>query len=262
MKKILLFILVSFFFMNSGAQELLNKKGQKILPQAGNWAVGFDVIPFLKYAGNIFYNSGDSTRDFSLKYPLAFTGKYVKKDNLAYRAGLRLGYIGSTKDSLVPKTSSTNVNEKVSNETKERGANIYISGGVEKRKGLGGRVTGIYGIEAGFSLKTHKTTYTYGNPLNVNDQLAEQIVSVKDGSTFGLGLRGFLGAEFFIASHLSLSAEYGMGPFISSRGRGSIETEVVDGNTTKVEISETDKAFLFGFDNDINGGSVTLTFYF
>ena len=66
----------------------------------------------------------------------------------------------------------------------------------------------------------------------------------------------------FIASKLSLSAEYGWGPAIISQGRGSIEKEVVDGNETKSEIEETEKSFSFGFDNDINGGVVALTFYF
>lgn len=262
MKKICFACSIIFLSFHSYSQDLQNKKGQNILPEAGNWAVGFDVIPLLKYAGNLFYSSGDSTGDFSLKYPLAFTGKYVKNAKLSYRVGLRLGFGGVTSDSLVPKSGSTNLNEKVSNQTKEKSTNIYLSGGIEKRIGSAHRVTGIYGVEGTLLIQSHKTTYTYGNELDLNDQQASSITSVKDGSKVGFGVRGFIGAEFFIASKLSLSAEYGWGPSITSQGRGSIEKEVVDGNTTKTVIEETEKSFSFGFDNDINGGTVALTFYF
>lgn len=262
MKKTIIACILLFLAVQSQAQELQNKKGQNILPEAGNWAVGFDVIPFLKYAGNLFYNGSDSTRDFSISYPITITGKYVKKNNLCYRAAVRLGFAGLTTDSLVSKSNSTNANEKVSNQIKERSTTVYLSSGIEKRKGITHRVTGIYGIEAALLIKAHKTSYTYGNELNLTIQQDSHVKSIKDGTLFGFGIRGFLGAEYFIAAKLSLSAEYGWGPSIASRGRGSVETEVVDGNTTKSVIEETDKAFSYGFDNDINGGIVALTFYF
>ena len=258
MKKIslaftILFLTFQSYSQDSPTQELLNKKGQRILPDSGNWAIGFDVVPFLKYAGNLFHSNGDSTSDFSLRYPLAVTGKYVVSTKLSYRAGLRLGFGGVTSDSLVGKDGSTNPNEKVSNETKEKSTNIYLSGGIEKRIGQAHRVTGIYGVEATFILQSHKTAYTYGNPLNTNDQQDFHITEVKDGTKVGFGIRGFIGVEYFIASKLSLSAEYGWGPAIISQGRGSIEKEVVDGNETKSEIEETEKSFSFGFDNGLTG---------
>ena len=96
----------------------------------------------------------------------------------------------------------------------------------------------------------------------MNDQQDYHITKVKDGTLVGFGIRGFLGVEYFIAPKLSLSAEYGWGPSIANKGRGSIETQVVDGNTTKTEIQETEKAFGYGVLNDINGGIIALTFYF
>ena len=262
MKKNLVTFLLMVACIQLHAQELLNKKGEHILPEPGNWSVGMDVIPLLKYAGNLFYNGSDSTRDFSITYPLAFTGKYVKKNNLSYRAGLRLGFGGTNNDSLVAKSGSTNVNEKVSNQIKENSANIYISGGIEKRKGVAHRVTGVYGVESMLLVKTHKTEYTYGNELDLNDQQASQVKKKKDGTVFGFGIRGFLGVEYFLAAKIGLAAEYGWGPSFANRGRGTIEKEVVDGNTTKIVIEETEKAFSFGFDNDIRSGSISLHFYF
>lgn len=262
MKRTFLICTLIFGSLNLNAQDLTNKRGQKILPEAGNKAVGFDVIPFLKYAGNIFYNGSDSTRDFSISYPLTFTGKYVKKNNLGYRVAFRLGLIGITSDSLVPKDGSTNANEKVSNQTKDTRSTIYLSAGCEKRVGLASRIVGIYGIDASLQVNSHKDKYTYGNELNIQNQQDFQIKTVKDGSQVGFGIRGFIGVEYFLAAKLSLSAEYGWGPFIASLGRGTVEKEVVDGNTTKTEIEQTDKSFEFGVDNDINGGIVALTFYF
>ena len=262
MKKISLLFLILTITTNLFAQNLKNKKGENVLPETGDWSVGMDVIPLLKYAGNLFYNGSDSTRDLSVIYPLSFSGKYVKKDNLSYRAGLRFGFGGTNNDSLVAKSGSTNVNEKVSNQIKEKSSNIFLSGGIEKRKGTAHRITGIYGVEGMLLLKTHKTDYTYGNQLDLNDQQASHIKRVKDGTTFGFGIRGFLGVEYFLAAKIALTAEYGWGPSFKNKGRGSIEKEVVDGNTTKTVIEETEKAFTFGFDNDIRNGSISLHFYF
>ena len=262
MKKILMLCSFLFMFIQGSAQQFQNKRGQNVLPEAGNWAVGFDVIPILKYAGNLFYNGSDSTRDFSTAYPLTVTGKYVIKNNLSYRAAFRLDLYGLTTDTLVAKTGSTNINEKVSNQRKEKSTTFYVSSGIEKRKGITQRVTGIYGVDVAVLINSSKTSYTYGNELELNNQQDSQVKKVKDGTLVGFGFRGFLGVEYFIAAKMSLSAEYGFGPSISNRGRGSIETQVVDGNSTKTVIEETEKAFGYGFKSDINGGIVALTFYF
>jgi len=262
MKKIALFLFVfPFLTCHANAQAITNKKGQNILPEAGNWAVGIDVVPVFKYAGNLFYNSSDSTSDFSPYYPLTVFGKYVTKPHTATRVQARLGFNTGSNDTLVPKAGSTNPNELVSNQAKRTQTNILLAAGIEKRKGTT-RVTGIYGVEGAFLLKTDKTKYTYGNDLDVTIQSNSQLISDKSGTQFGFGIRGFLGVEYFIAPKLSLTAEYGWGPSVVSTGRGSQEFEVVDGNTTKTQITETSKSFNFGFDNDINGGTIALVFYF
>jgi hypothetical protein len=262
MKKNLLLsaaLLLSTLLLN--AQGLTNKKGQPILPEEGNWAVGFDVVPVVKYAGNLFHASSDSSSDLSPYMPMTFFGKYVMTPRTSIRAQMRIGFITATQDTLVPKTTSTNPNELVSDEAKRTVTNIALSGGFEKRKG-NGRVTGIYGVEGTLALATDKTRYTYGNELDVAIQSNSRITSVKQGTQVGFGVRGFLGVEYFIAAKLSLSAEYGWGPSVVSLGRGAVESEVVDGNSTKTQITETSKSFAFGFDNDMNGGTVALIFYF
>ncbi len=262
MKKIILLALITTVLSNvTVAQTLTTKKGQNILPEEGDFAVGIDVVPIVKYAGNLFYNGNDSITDFSPVGAYTFFGKYVKNEKTAFRAILRLGFLSSKVDTLVQKAASTNPNELVSNEAKRTKATIAIGGGIEKRKG-NGRVTGIYGVEGRLALATDKTKYSYGNDLDVTIQSNSQVTSIKQGPAFGFGVRGFLGVEYFIGAKLSLSAEYGWGPAVIVQGRGATETEVVDGNTTKTQITETSKSFLFGFDNEMNGGTVALIFYF
>jgi hypothetical protein len=262
MKKIILIVLIATVLSDiTYGQTLTNKKGQDILPESGDFAVGIDVVPIVKNAGNLFYNSNDSIADFSPVGAFTFFGKYVKNQKTAYRAIFRIGFQSSKVDTLVQKAASTNPNELVSDEAKRTTSTIAIGGGIEKRKGKG-RVTGIYGVEGRMALATDKTKYTYGNDLDVTIQSNSQVTSIKQGTAFGFGIRGFLGVEYFIGAKLSLSAEYGWGPAVIVQGRGSKETEVVDGNTTKTQITETSKSFLFGIDNDMNGGTVALIFYF
>jgi hypothetical protein len=261
-KLIIAFIFLTFLNVKSqDAGILLNKHGKPVLPETGNFAVGMDVVPIIKYAGNLFYDQKDTTNDLSLYYPLTFFGKYVKSPTKAFRVQVRLGFKSGSSDTLVPKTNSTNPNELVSNEAKRTNTNIVLAGGVEKRKGSQ-RVTGIYGVEAWTRIATDKTKFTYGNALDVTIQSNSQIISNKAGTQFGFGIRGFLGAEYFIGAKLSLSAEYGWGPSVNVVGRGAIETEVVDGNSTKTQVTETSKSFSFGLDNDMNGGTIALIFYF
>ena len=47
----------TFTFAQDGA-ELTSKKGETILPEAGDYAIGFNAAPFLNYAGNLFSSAG------------------------------------------------------------------------------------------------------------------------------------------------------------------------------------------------------------
>ena len=75
MKKITitLTVLMAFtIFVNaqtttSPTTPLVSKKGYTILPQAGDYAIGIDAVPMLKYAGNIFNNTANNTAAFNFK---------------------------------------------------------------------------------------------------------------------------------------------------------------------------------------------------
>jgi hypothetical protein len=241
------------------------------------------------------------------------TGKYFVEDDMAYRANIRLGFgSGSEKVSVAdrsidPTAPSTWPAEAsmAENTAKYGSTNIGIGVGLEKRRGFG-RLQGFYGAEIGFNISSMKETYTYGNALTAStaavnvdvDAAADdftggingtsittdvdglgaannaRITEYKNGLGFGIGLRGFIGAEYFVLPRLAIGGEFGWGLVFSSNGASSTtyETEGTTATGT-VEQIETrtvtgNKSGGFGFDTDsVNGvfgpaGSLRMTFHF
>src|SRR5579872_2349265 len=101
MKKFILTASLAFcafglFAQTDASKGLMSKKGEMILPEAGDWCISFDAAPFLQYAGNLF--SGETTTNGS---PLAtfvnssqqtIVGKYFVDEQTAYRGILRIGF--------------------------------------------------------------------------------------------------------------------------------------------------------------------------
>ena len=86
----------------------------------------------------------------------------------------------------------------------------------------------------------------------------------KSGSTFGFTLRGFVGAEYFFAPKMSISAEYGWGLDMTSWGEGEDTIESLNSAGTAVETrtTKTGKSSELFFDLDNASGSIVLGLYF
>ncbi|HPF91683.1 MAG TPA: hypothetical protein PLL57_13570, partial [Flavobacteriales bacterium] len=97
----------------------------------------------------------------------------------------------------------------------------------------------------------------------------------KNGSVFSLGLRGFVGVEWFCAPKISLSGEYTWGVGLSSRGTGESTSEAWDPTanngsgavvTTTVEgnpdAGNVDKTSSFSLDTGVSGAMIGINFYF
>jgi hypothetical protein len=87
------------------------------------------------------------------------------------------------------------------------------------------------------------------------------------GGTFGLGVRGFVGVEYFFAPKISIGGELGWGISYMSTGEGEETYEFYDVSSTGNPFinSSTNKtggrsAFNFGVDNI--SGAINLFFYF
>jgi hypothetical protein len=314
MKNKSLLIASVFAASTAFAQDLTSKKGEPMLPEAGDWAISFDATPFLNYFGNMFNgNAGNAapTADYTNGYPWAIKGKMFKDEKTAYRAGIRLGF-GSrswTKEIAVPQSSTATAvdypNEgAMAEDGLKAGYNgIVLTGGLEMRRGKT-RLQGYYGGELVFGMSGTKDAYTYGNTLsagspdptitasgNSSDWTAttgyanlvtdpaggDGRITEKKSSMMTFGLRGFIGAEYFVAAKISIGAEYGWGlGFSSMKTSTSTEGSDVPASSTSGDLvvgsfTKETKTSSFAIDSDIqNGatglfgpaGSLNITFHF
>lgn len=281
-------------------------------PEAEDWALSIDATPFLNYFGNFIGGTDANaapTWSF-LTTNQQITGKYFMSSDMAFRGSVRLGFGSNSETNMVldrtvdpadypdyPELPSM-----VENKMKMRSSNIGLSGGVEFRKGEG-RLQGYYGGELGISFSSSSTIYEYGNeltlpgadnpvgvsgaddfsdpsdPSSVSNIGADdgfgndfRVLENKSGATIGFGLRGFIGAEYFILPKFSLGGEFGLGLFVASSGSSFTSVESVGnvGGDNVIGTVETEGASetSFGFDADNNNtvfgpaGSIKLTFHF
>jgi len=255
MKKLLLILFVcitGFVF----CQDLTSKNGEPILPQAKDWSIGLDATRLIKNASFDFLSTSQ-----------AVTAKYFKDAKTAYRIGLRIGLNSWTTKAMVPDrvagTSSViaypAATELTENTWKRSSSAVGLTFGIEKRRGVT-RLQGIYGIEGGLYISGTKDKFSYGNKLNatsspqmvvdpVNDAMSSpyfgnannidtvpmvqgvqgpaRITQRKNGTTFSLGARVFMGAEFFVLPKMSLGGEFGWGFGFSTTGRSETKLESI-----------------------------------
>lgn len=292
------------------AQKMESKNGEAYLPAAEDWAISIDANPFLNYFGNFIGGNGTNVAPTwnYLTNNQTIYGKYFAADDMAYRAGIRLGF-GSTKGSEMvsdrgadPVTIQFPSSEPVmvENTWKSGYTNIGIMVGLEKRRGFG-RLQGFYGAELGFSIASSKNTFTYGNAYNQNvafnisadaaddmdvngdggaDNVSADVFGnvgrtlvAKSGTAFGIGVRAFIGAEYFVLPRLAVGGEFGWGVAFLANGTSSttFETEGINagGNEEASEFtSETKNGSRFGVDteamNSVFGpaGRLKITFHF
>lgn len=264
------------FTVTAQTEEVTNKNGVVVTPEAGDWAIGFDASPLLNYAGNLLNgNTSNSMNTQFIGANQAIFGKYFVDASTAYRGGLRIASL-SGKQEILTDTNTVNSNPSyVTDIAKSSGAAIYLSAGIEKRRGKN-RLQGYYGGEATimFGGSTPNMSYEYGATLdsaNIADGAAVngRTLTSKAGSTFGFGVRGFIGAEYFFMPKMSISAEYGWGLMFSSTGAGEtvtenygLETSTSTAPSTYEVTTMTGKSSSFGIDTDNMGGVIRLMFHF
>lgn len=297
MKKNLLFAAL-LIVAGSAHAQLTSKKGESYLPAAGDWSIGIDATPFLTYLGGFLSGAGAAapTQNF-LNANQTIVGKYFKTDKMAYRGILRIGSTSQNWSNMVAKTGAAvptypNLGETVEDTYKEKSMNISIGGGLEWRRGST-RLQGYYGGDVLFGIGNSGRSYSYGNVLSTTTAVAStdwstggnpanlttdtygnaaRNTEVKDGSIFGLTLRGFGGVEYFVLPKISIAGEFGWGVSFASASAGSITLESVgaDAAGTAVIGSQTiegNKGGIFSLDTDRNltgtaTGALRLNFHF
>ena len=192
---------MSAMTLGAFAQEIKSSKGENYLPEAGDWALGFNANSVFNYIGRAF-TSGNNAPTLSSQLDGAFVGKKFTSATEAYRvvANLRAGSNSST-DAL------TGI------ETTNTGFGLTAGLGKEWRKGKT-RLQGFYGADALVSLNT-------GSEKVVN---GSSTITKTQGLELGLGVNGFVGAEYFIFPKMSLGAQFSYGLQVSVTGKDKVES--------------------------------------
>ena len=290
MKKYLLTPLLLCAVISVIAQPV-SKKGEPYLPAAGDWSIAIDAAPLLDYFGNFFTDSENESPSAQFaNNNFAIMAKKFKTEDFAYRASVRLNLLTESYRSFSPEYSTEATNTTVEDKYTRTFTNVYASLGIEKRKGST-RIQGFYGLEGmlGFGTEAHK--FEYGNKINQENTNPERseytlqfqnspdvvtniteaggfISEFKQGATFSIGARAFIGAEVFVFPKWSVGFEYGFSAAYFYTGNGNITSEQwtipVGGNSEQYVTTITDQggSSAFKIDNDNSGGAIFMSFYF
>ena len=284
MKKSVLALALAFGVTSAFAQDLTSKKGEPILPEAGDWAISADANPFLNYLGNFFGKQNNNvapTFNF-LGNQSVIMGKYFKDEKTAYRVGLNIGFNTQSVKNNVRQDQQTvpvdAVPVVVTDKATYSTFGLGLTAGIEKRKGKT-RLQGYYGAEAGIYLQTQGQTNTYGNSMatgtgagtsttpnstsfsgvatsasnNGVPQITgsgatpSRITSDKLGTSFQFGVRGFAGVEYFVLPKISLGGEFGWGIGLKTTGSGSQTVQQMNAAGTSAISLTTKTAGSSGF---------------
>jgi len=295
MKKLtVVFSMLLFVAFIAQAQDLTSKKGFTILPEAGDYAIGFNAIPLIDFAlntVNIMNNTGQTGQH--LGYVTGFNqvlvGKYFMEDNLAIRGKLAINtntvtnklFFDNPHDVFTNLGDPTKWNE-ISDVNKVGNTAIILGGGLEFRRGHN-RLQGFYGGELLLGFGSVNITNDYGVEINQEaitngytngngSALSGRVLANKSGMDISLGLRGFAGVEYFFAPKMSIAGEFGWGLGLQTNPRGKVEVENWNVTDSKVEVIENDgpnsgSVFGFAVDNGIGqnlapSGAVSIFFHF
>jgi hypothetical protein len=249
MKRKVLFVASLFLATATFAQDgLTSKKGFKYLPEAGDYSIGTNADPFIKFTQNILnfanntgvkvdgFNNAGST-DYVSGFNQVIVGKYFLTDKQAVRVAFGINTERSITKTFGdnPVTPNAAPNSDVIQLTKVATGKYdwFMSAGMEYRRGHN-RLQGFYGYEValGFS-NSGKTANTYGVEYNQTAQDSSAILATdsrvlktKAPLNVRLGLRGFVGVEYFFMPKMSVGAEFGWGfAYIKDFGKGRTVTE-------------------------------------
>jgi len=290
MKKVLFLFLAISLNMAVYAQDDSDvteiKNSESYLPQAGDFALGIDATPFVNLIGNIvrindFNGPFNDPSSFNFVDGASIYGKYFLTDNSAVRVRFDVHSMSGTDNQYITDdTDTVDFTAKVLDTRKMTGGGVNLGIGYEMRRGTK-RLQAFYGAELNFMFGGGlKTEYTYGNSFSndstptyfdwttmTENTLAidqKRIVDETVSGGFGIGLRGFVGVEYFLFPKISLGGEFGWGFSFNSIGEGEINTENWSSTDYNLETLNTkvggSKNFNLGTDN--LGGNIFMMIHF
>ncbi|MNK18503.1 hypothetical protein D3C87_367100 [compost metagenome] len=172
--------------------------------------------------------------------------RYFQKNDLAFRLGFNVSSTNKTNNAY---GTGTNEGKKGTEEVKN--TEILINLGVEKHFSGTDRLSPYIGADILFGTGSSKNVLenaTYaGTTLVYADNTS---MDVKNPGTTSIGLRGVIGADYYIAKRLFLGVEAGLGFAYEKAGKGEI-------TTTAAGVTTTVKTKSAGSNFDINPSVIT-----
>ena len=217
-----------------------NKRGVYLLPQAGDFALGIDASPFLRYLGNFFSSNDNRAPNFNGVNQMIY-GKYFLEDDRALRVRLGLNLYNNAQMGVVENDEAVasdplNRYARVNDIFKESSSEVQLGIGYEFRRGSG-RVQGFYGGEILLGYGFGKDKYEYANPMTALNQRPSsydfngniwgpmRVTEKNYGHGFSAGLGGFAGVEYFFAPQMSIGGELILGVIVNRQGQSETTTE-------------------------------------
>lgn len=204
----------------------------------------------------------------------------LKDANTFYRIIARIGYVAS-KDIEFITEQQTTIDPEVNVEDiyKNKETNVELSFGIEKRRG-DNRLQGYYGGEFGLYYQSEKDVYEYGNSLSDGNTVnsyttyfgdniewdptmttAMRVTEKKYGSTIGVGVGLFFGAEYFFAPKMSLGGEFGWNIAFMKSGENTTNYEYWGGTNDEEFEGQGAGGSVLSIDNT-PVGMLTVNLYF
>jgi hypothetical protein len=280
MIKISFLALLSMSIIGINAQEQIqNKNGVDILPEEGQFALGFNAVPLINIIGNA--TAGQNKYINNMFGQNTIFAKYMLSSNSAIRASFNINFNNFQNRNFVIDNTLNSPDSLVTDAITVNNQSFAISGGYEMRRG-NGRLQMLYGGDVAFIMSNSNRSFEYGNafgPINQtptatnwsnagnafgSSSQGERNIEIVDGRTIGFGLRPFVGLEYFFAPNISLGAEFGWTLLFSSTADGQTTREYyspsADEVFTRTLPNAGSRSFTGGIDN--LSGAVTLMFYF
>lgn len=233
---------------NAQNEQIQNRKGVDIMPVSGEFSVGIGVgvNSVTGWIGSMFgYTGYNSFNQTYVNNPLfgstvSIWGKYMVSDNNALRVSISNFGQDNTTLYKVYDDRSNDPDSTVVDKIRNNFSTTYVSAGWEFRRGKT-RLRGIYGGDAVLSWANSHTHYTYGNDLGASNLTPTQngfapawnanwgrMTQNRGGATFGVGVRGFVGVEYFIAPKICIGTEFGWSAMMEIEGKGKVDYERYD----------------------------------
>ncbi len=235
MKKILGIILINIFLSvaifaqeeetaNYGTSTgLTNKKGLAILPAGGDYAIGADALPYLRYVGNLL--SGYTGQNSLSVNSMNIYGRYYLSMNTALRITLYTDNGTDIVRFFVQDDAAVIADplsqKKVIDKRKRTYNDWELQAGLQKFRGYG-RLQGFYGFSVGYGHSRTQDEFQYGNEITEANQSPTTVTNWGNGNNSSQSVRLVMedfgishtisagpvcGVEFYFAPKMCIGAE-------------------------------------------------------